>query len=417
MTAFIVGRALCGLFGSGMYIGVMTLIALTTRDHERSTYFGLVGITWGGGTVMGPIIGGALDEAGAWRWAFYLNLIVGGVAAPVYLFLIPSKDPLPGTSYKNRLAPIDILGTTLIAGTLVCLLMAIFFGGTVYAWSSGIIIALFVISGALFVLFVLQQVFAIMTTTQTRLFPLHFLRSPIMVMLAIIAAASASASFTVIYFLPLLYQQAEGQSPLTSGVHLLPFVFFMVSVCVGNGVLLGKYGYYMPWTLFSGIFIIIGSACLITVDQTTPTSKVYGYIILYGIGVGASIQMPFSVAAAKAKPDESGIAIGYCACFQFAGPAVSLSVANSVFLNKATKSLALLFPALSHEAILGALFGINSQLLYESGDVTNPAVRNAIATAMKNVYAVPLSSGALILILSLFMKREKLFGMSQIIGA
>lgn len=65
MTAFIVGRAMCGLFGAGMYIGVMTLLALTTYEHERATYFGLVGITWGFGTVLGPIIGGALADAGA----------------------------------------------------------------------------------------------------------------------------------------------------------------------------------------------------------------------------------------------------------------------------------------------------------------------------------------------------------------
>ena len=78
----------------------MNLLALMTYEHERALYFGLVGITWGLGTVLGPIVGGALADASACRWAFYLNLSVGALAAPIYIFLIPSKDQRPGASLK-----------------------------------------------------------------------------------------------------------------------------------------------------------------------------------------------------------------------------------------------------------------------------------------------------------------------------
>ena len=57
-TCFIVGRAIAGLGGMGMYIGVMTLIAYTTTIKERSIYIGLTGLVWGAGTVLGPVIGG-----------------------------------------------------------------------------------------------------------------------------------------------------------------------------------------------------------------------------------------------------------------------------------------------------------------------------------------------------------------------
>lgn len=55
ISAFIVGRTLCGLFGSGMYVGVMVLFSLTTNEQERPTYFGLVGMIWGLGTVLGKL--------------------------------------------------------------------------------------------------------------------------------------------------------------------------------------------------------------------------------------------------------------------------------------------------------------------------------------------------------------------------
>lgn len=53
MDALIVGRAICGFGGAGMYTGVMTLLSVTTTEHERPTYIGFTGLTWGLGTVLG----------------------------------------------------------------------------------------------------------------------------------------------------------------------------------------------------------------------------------------------------------------------------------------------------------------------------------------------------------------------------
>jgi MFS family permease len=56
-------------------------------------YMGLVGTTWGLGTVMGPIIGGLFAHSSlSWRWALYINLPVGGVITPALIMLVPSAD-------------------------------------------------------------------------------------------------------------------------------------------------------------------------------------------------------------------------------------------------------------------------------------------------------------------------------------
>ena len=46
MDALIIGRAICGVGGSGAYMGVMTLLAATTTIHERPMYVGGTGLTW-----------------------------------------------------------------------------------------------------------------------------------------------------------------------------------------------------------------------------------------------------------------------------------------------------------------------------------------------------------------------------------
>jgi MFS family permease len=45
IEALIVGRAICGLGGSGMYVGVMTLLAATTTIQERPMYIGGTSLT------------------------------------------------------------------------------------------------------------------------------------------------------------------------------------------------------------------------------------------------------------------------------------------------------------------------------------------------------------------------------------
>ena len=66
MDLLIFGRALCGTGGIGVYAGVMTLLSVNTTEHERPMYIGFTGLTWGLGTVLGPIIGGKLSHL----WSF-----------------------------------------------------------------------------------------------------------------------------------------------------------------------------------------------------------------------------------------------------------------------------------------------------------------------------------------------------------
>lgn len=48
-------RVLAGLGGAGLYIGVMTLLSVNTTKRERPMYLGMTGLTWGLGTVLGPV--------------------------------------------------------------------------------------------------------------------------------------------------------------------------------------------------------------------------------------------------------------------------------------------------------------------------------------------------------------------------
>jgi MFS family permease len=60
-----------------MYLGLLNLITINTTMRERPLYLGGVGIVWGIGTILGPVIGGAFADSGAtWRWVRFQVMVI-----------------------------------------------------------------------------------------------------------------------------------------------------------------------------------------------------------------------------------------------------------------------------------------------------------------------------------------------------
>ncbi|KAA8643886.1 hypothetical protein EYZ11_006644 [Aspergillus tanneri] len=410
MDALIIGRAICGVSGSGMYVGLMTLLASTTTIQERPMYVGGAGFIWGVGTVLGPIIGGAFtDSSAGWRWAFYINLCVGAVCAPVYLFMLPNKDPRPGVSQRDRAREMDYVGGILTIGAMVSGVMAVSFGGVIYAWNSGRIIGLFCCSGVLFILLGLQQVFTIFTTVSRRVLPVEFFQSRTVLILFACTAAGGTCIFVPVYMAPIYFQFTRGDSTLQSGVRLLPFIILMIVAVIANGALLSSFGLYMPWYLAGGILVVIGGALMYTVGLDTSVAHVYGYTVLIGIGVGFFSQASFSVAQATVAPDMVAAAVGFISLAQITGITLALAIANAVFLNESERSIQAILPDIGAEQIRQTISGTQSAFFMDLASDVREQVLRAIVDAQSKSYILVITAGALVTVLSLLMKREKLF--------
>ncbi|KAI3317338.1 major facilitator superfamily domain-containing protein [Xylariaceae sp. AK1471] len=411
MNALIVGRVWAGAGGAGMYLGNLNMIQHLTTPKERSVYMSAVVLVYGTGAILGPVIGGSLADSSSsgWRWAFYLNLFIFAVGAPVYLFLLPSIQTLPGVSLWTRTKSLDWVGTILSFGLYTAFALIFTFGGAIWPWGDGRMIALYVVLGVLTILFALQQSLLLFTTKKDRIFPCHFLRDRTMLLLFISTCCLGGGLFVTIYYLPLFFQFVRSDNGIQAAVRLLPFIIFYIFCVLLNGVLMLRFGYYMPWFLVSGVFTTIGGALLFTSSTAIPNANIYGYSILVGIGMVA-YQAAYSVAPIKVSPDEVADAIQFINVAQNGSILIALAASNAIFQNVAfNKLVPVLTPAgYSMEDITAAIAGARSTVLQTASPEVKQAALDVLVQAIDYAYTLIIAAGGIMIICALLMRREKL---------
>ncbi|TGO62563.1 hypothetical protein BOTNAR_0112g00130 [Botryotinia narcissicola] len=122
---------------------------------QRPTYIGLISASEFFATAVSPLLGGALTSDFSWRWCFYINIPISAAPAAILLFFLklPTQEAtrhISQRSQREKLREIDSLGFTFFAPAVLCLLLALQWGGSAYAWSNERIVALFILSPILF---------------------------------------------------------------------------------------------------------------------------------------------------------------------------------------------------------------------------------------------------------------------------
>ncbi|KAI0442994.1 major facilitator superfamily transporter [Xylaria telfairii] len=408
ISAIIVGRVLLGVSGAGIYCGIMTLVALSTDENERPRYFSVTAVVWSVGTVLGPIIGGAFALV-SWRWSFYINLIIGGVFTPIALFVIPSYDQLPKSiTLIQRAKNYDLLGTTLLIGFSISLIIAINLGGVLYPWNSGSTIASFVVGITLAIAFGLQQKFFWLTTPDDRIFPAPLLRNKEAILLGTSMLFSNAASFIPIYYIPVYFQFSLGDSPLMAAIRLFPLIIIFSVVNLSQGVLMLKWAYYWPWFVGGGVLLTVGNVLLYTIDSHTSPGYIYGAEVIIALGMGLCNQAPYSVIQNVIPSAEVGLGVPFIMFAQYTGITAGLSVAGAVFINIGLEDLGTLLPSFSEMQLSAILSGASGEAFNQVPEDMRNAAIDAIVNNLRKTSIPAFFGGAIVLIVSLFLNKKKL---------
>lgn len=162
-TALIIGRAISGIGTGGVGTGAYNLIAISVPPHQRPTLIGIIGGMYGLASICGPLMGGAFTDNKhlTWRWCFYINLPLGAItAAFIFLFVRSNKVTTAKLSFVDKIKQTDLPGLLCLVPGVICLLLALQWGGATYDWSNGRIIALLTLAFILLIAFICIQIYS-----------------------------------------------------------------------------------------------------------------------------------------------------------------------------------------------------------------------------------------------------------------
>ncbi|KAF2421041.1 MFS multidrug transporter [Tothia fuscella] len=340
-TVLIVGRAIAGFGSSGIFTGAINIMINTVPLHKRPLYQGLFGACFAVASVAGPLMGGAFtDSKATWRWCFYINLPLGAVTiiALIFLLQLNEKEKVEMT-FTEKLRHLDPIGTLFFLPSIICLLLALQWGGTHYAWGSWRIVVLLVVFAVLMVGFIVIQVLHKDTTATI---PARIITQRSVMFGSIYTFFSGSAFMVSVFYLPLWFQAIKGASAVRSGIMSIPLILSLVVAAMLAGAMVQRFGYYTPFMYAGATIMSIGAGLVTTFKTDTGHQKWIGYQILLGLGIGMGMQQ--SNLAVQTVLHHRDIPTGSAIMFfwQSLGGTIFVSVGQNLFLDKFISQLSLL---------------------------------------------------------------------------
>ena len=329
-TMIILGRTIQGIGGGG----INTLIDIVISDlvplRERGKYVALMASIWAIGTVIGPVLGGAMAEHLSWRWIFYINLPLSAVSLVLLFFFLKVSHPRGDNVYK-QLARVDFIGNSILVASVVSILLALTWAGSVYPWSSWRVILPLVLGFAGLALFYIHQTsrFCVEPSIPLRLFP-----TPTALCSLALGFVQSILVYWAGYFLPVYFQAVLGTSATKSGLYVLPITAAIAPFGILTGILISRTGKYRAFHFLGFGLLSLGVGAFSLLDENSSAAKWAGFQVIFGAGSGMIFSSTLPPIQASLDEADMATATATWAFMRSFGSVWGIAIPTAIFNDK-----------------------------------------------------------------------------------
>lgn len=333
MALFLLGSALCGAadtfgqliafraiqgLGAGGVMPVsVTLIGDIFTLEERGRMQGVFSGVWGVASLIGPAVGGFVTDAFSWRFVFYFAIPFGILSAVLLIIFLQEQE-------VRREHKLDLIGTTLLTGSIALLLTAILEGSEVWGWSSPRTIGLVACSLLAFIGFVLQERVAPEPTL-----PFDLFRNRVIAVASAGSVVIGAMLFTLTAFTPMYVQGVLAGSAAQAGAPLIGMSIGWPLASATAGRLMIRTG-YRRLVVVGATITVVGVGMLALVGRSSSLQYLIVSMVVLGIGNGL-VSTPYLVAVQNAVPwKRRGVATSSSQFFRTIGGAIAVAAFGAV---------------------------------------------------------------------------------------
>jgi len=383
MTQLILARALQGLGAGGVQPLAFILIGEMFNLQQRAKMQGLFSGVWGFSSIVGPFLGGFIVDQFTWRWAFYINIVPGLLAAA--LVALAWKEQ----SQHHQRPTVDYFGAALLTSSIISLLLGLMEFGTFNSW---ILIA------------TATGLFGALVWVESRaadpILPIQLFRDRLFATSIAHGVFTGWVLFGSVSFIPLFVQSVMGTSATQAGITITPMLLGWVTASVIGMRLILTVGHRKLAVVGTTVFTT-GAFLMTLISAESSQILMMVFVAMMGIGMGLSIPSFLVAVQTNVERSDLGTATSTLQFSRSIGGTLGVSVMGATLSIRLASNLSAsgLDPKLVTQ-LLDPLPG--SQLVVDAG------VRLAMADSIHLVFVIAFVSAALGLASVFFTPHQEL---------